>query len=295
MRADIANARARTFLMQKRFDQAQEQFTTAIASEPQTISHRQGLATALLRNAHPRAAMNVLEDALAIQPHNQTTLGYLTLAARAVDEKAFARLVNFEDWVHEIMLPPPPGFVDSAAFHAALAQELTVLHTRKVAPIDQTLNGGTQTPGALFNRDSRLLLLLQDSLREAVTGYLQTIPDDPDHPFLSRKREGFDFAGSWSCRLYSNGYHVNHVHSQGWISSAYYVDLPRFVSEGTEKQGALKFGESPFGLGEADRPLRFVTPAIGKLVLFPSYFWHGTVPFAADRARLAVAFDAVPR
>jgi hypothetical protein len=29
-------------------------------------------------------------------------------------------------------------------------------------------------------------------------------------------------------------------------------------------------------------------------VLFPSYVWHGTVPFAGDQPRLTVAFDAVP-
>jgi hypothetical protein len=30
------------------------------------------------------------------------------------------------------------------------------------------------------------------------------------------------------------------------------------------------------------------------LVLFPSYFWHGTVPFASDQRRLTLAFDVVP-
>jgi hypothetical protein len=30
------------------------------------------------------------------------------------------------------------------------------------------------------------------------------------------------------------------------------------------------------------------------LVLFPSYFWHGTVPISGNQTRLTVAFDAVP-
>jgi hypothetical protein len=30
------------------------------------------------------------------------------------------------------------------------------------------------------------------------------------------------------------------------------------------------------------------------LVLFPSYFWHGTIPFQSPQPRLTVAFDAVP-
>ncbi|MGH8111927.1 MAG: putative 2OG-Fe(II) oxygenase, partial [Rhodanobacteraceae bacterium] len=37
-----------------------------------------------------------------------------------------------------------------------------------------------------------------------------------------------------------------------------------------------------------------VCPQTGMLVLFPSYFWHGTVPFSDDDTRLTVAFDAVP-
>jgi hypothetical protein len=29
-------------------------------------------------------------------------------------------------------------------------------------------------------------------------------------------------------------------------------------------------------------------------VLFPSYFWHGTLPFESDQPRMTVAFDALP-
>jgi hypothetical protein len=32
----------------------------------------------------------------------------------------------------------------------------------------------------------------------------------------------------------------------------------------------------------------------GRLILFPSYMWHGTVPFRATAARTTIAFDAVP-
>jgi len=120
------------------------------------------------------------------------------------------------------------------------------------------------------------------------------MPEEAGHPFLGRRSGAFDFSGSWSCCLNSMGYHTNHIHPKGWISSAYYVDLPPDVVAEAENQGALKFGESPFGLGEHDRPTRIVTPAVGKLVLFPSYFWHGTVRFTANRPRLSVAFDVVP-
>ena len=33
----------------------------------------------------------------------------------------------------------------------------------------------------------------------------------------------------------------------------------------------------------------------GRLVLFPSYMWHGTVPFSSADPRLTCAFDIVRR
>jgi ectoine hydroxylase-related dioxygenase (phytanoyl-CoA dioxygenase family) len=41
-------------------------------------------------------------------------------------------------------------------------------------------------------------------------------------------------------------------------------------------------------------PQHFVRPEPGKLVLFPSYMWHGTVPFTTPESRLTVAFDLLP-
>jgi ectoine hydroxylase-related dioxygenase (phytanoyl-CoA dioxygenase family) len=80
----------------------------------------------------------------------------------------------------------------------------------------------------------------------------------------------------------------------GWISSAYYVSLPEALDDEAQRQGWLKFGESHMELGGADRPEHFVKPVVGQLVLFPSYFWHGTVPFQSSQDRLTVAFDVVP-
>jgi hypothetical protein len=40
-------------------------------------------------------------------------------------------------------------------------------------------------------------------------------------------------------------------------------------------------------------PRRIVEPGPGRLVLFPSYMWHGTIPFAAGD-RLTAAFDYQP-
>jgi hypothetical protein len=119
------------------------------------------------------------------------------------------------------------------------------------------------------------------------------MPDAPAHPLFGRKSGGFTYAGSWSCRLASSGYHTNHVHPQGWISSAYYAALPGSIGAG-DRQGWISFGQSNLNLGPRDRAFGAAQPLVGRLVLFPSYMWHGTVPFTGEAPRLTVAFDVVP-
>jgi hypothetical protein len=90
-------------------------------------------------------------------------------------------------------------------------------------------------------------------------------------------------------RLTGEGFHVNHVHPAGWISSAFYVALPEASMGGVTHSGWLSLGEAT-ELGLDLPPVRMVEPKPGRLVLFPSTMWHGTRSFAAGE-RLTVAFD----
>jgi hypothetical protein len=60
-----------------------------------------------------------------------------------------------------------------------------------------------------------------------------------------------------------------------------------------DNSGALQFGEPNFDMGL--NPRHSVQPKAGTLVLFPSYMWHGTVPFHSEEARTTIAFDVVPK
>jgi len=291
-RADIANALARAMVLQGRFDQSFPLFQDAIKSEPAVVKHRQDYAEALLNRHEFGEARKVFEEALALDPYDQITLGGLTLAYRELGDSRYGDLVDFDRFVRAYEIEPPPGFSDLAAFNRVLAEELERLHTRYAPPIDQTLRNGTQTSGSLFKHRNAAIAAVREQIAAAVADYVANLPDASSHPLLARKQKDFSFSGSWSCRLRSSGFHTNHVHDQGWISSAYYVSLPEEVSRGGE--GGLKFGESRFALGDNDRAARVVAPAVGKLVLFPSYFWHGTVPFHSSDVRMTIAFDVTP-
>ena len=80
----------------------------------------------------------------------------------------------------------------------------------------------------------------------------------------------------------------------GWISSCYYVAVPDVVKDPAAQQGWIKFGEPSFEVALKTPIRRSIEPAAGRLVLFPSYMWHGTVPFHDAAARTTIAFDVVP-
>lgn len=93
-------------------------------------------------------------------------------------------------------------------------------------------------------------------------------------------------------RLAEGGFHVSHIHPGGVLSSACYISLPEGLGEGEEKEGWLEIGRPPPELNVDLPPLMTVEPRPGRLVLFPSYAFHGTRPFRAGE-RLTVAFDVV--
>jgi len=176
-----------------------------------------------------------------------------------------------------------------------LAEFLRTLHRGRGEYLDQSVRGGTQTDGPLFSRIDPLIRQVRAVVVSAVEGYVRRLPPiDPGHPLLGRRRDRpVRFSGSWSVRLQGGGRHSNHVHPQGWISSALYVSLPEQRLGERDDAGWFTIGDPDERLGLTIGPRRTIQPLPGRLVLFPSYLWHGTVPFV-EGERLTIAFDVRP-
>lgn len=174
----------------------------------------------------------------------------------------------------------------------ALAERLRKLHRTTHQPLEQSVRGGTQTQGHLFQRIEPEIRALRAAVVSAVGRHIAQLPPaDPDHPTLGLPRaRRVRFSGAWSVRLTGGGHHANHIHPEGWFSSALYVALPEPGSRGDPPAGWLTVGVPQAELGIDLPPIRRVEPKPGRLVLFPSTLWHGTVPFKAGE-RLTVAFD----
>jgi Tfp pilus assembly protein PilF len=240
----------------------------------------------LLRAGRPDEAAALGEHFLS-HPMANFIWPLMGLAWRETDSARWRWLNGFDYSVSTIDLPIPPAQL------AALAGRLRQLHSSQQYPMDLSARGGTQTRLNLLERSEPAFAALRRLLRDAVRQYVDGLPaSDPDHPFLSKPRGHFRFAGSWSIRLRDAGHHIAHVHPSGWISSALYISLPQDLDHGRQ-EGWLALGGSPPELGLDHDPVARVQPKPGRLVLFPSIMWHETLPFTMGE-RLTVAFDIAP-
>jgi predicted Zn-dependent protease len=249
-------------------------------------------AQAALLAGDPEKSVALYQQSLRLVPHDQESLAGLSVALRLMGDARDEALNGYDALIQSFDLEPPDGFSSMADFNAELNAYLDRLHPESREYLRQSLRGGTQTPAQLFNAGHELVQKIKARIDEAVARYIAGLKEDAAHPFLSRRAADFRYAGSWSSRLRDRGFHVNHIHPGGWISSCYYVAVPPAVKDG--QQGWIKFGEPSFAAPLADPIRRAIQPEPGRLVLFPSYMWHGTVPFHDAAARTTIAFDVVP-
>jgi tetratricopeptide (TPR) repeat protein len=244
----------------------------------------------LLRVGAVDAALPLIDRRLETDP-NAEIWAYTATAWRLADDQRSEwlerdpRLVGIMDLSES--LPPTD----------TLAETLRNLHVAKGEYLDQSVRGGTQTDGPLLSRVDPVIRHLRRAIVGAVESYkAQLPPTDAKHPLLRHPRDRrVRFTGSWSVKLRSQGHHSNHVHPLGWISSALYVALPDRTPDEREDAGWFTLGEPDGLLGIDLPPWRKIEPKVAQLVLFPSWMWHGTVPFQHGE-RLTVAFDVgVPR
>jgi tetratricopeptide (TPR) repeat protein len=258
-----------------------------LASFPDSDLVRQVRGRLALRLGKADEAALLLEELVARSPDDIFAWAYLGVAWRLLEDDRFAWLAEQPGLTSTQILDLP------ASTMQRIAEVLRNIHRARAQPVGQSLRGGTQTRGRLFWRHEPELNGLASKIGEAVQAHLSGLPAaDQRHPLLRHRDSILKIKGSWSVRLTDQGFHVQHIHPEGILSSACYIVVPP-VSGDDIHAGWLEIGGAPHDLDLRLDPLSVVQPESGKLALFPSYMFHGTRPFAAGE-RLTVAFDVVP-
>jgi tetratricopeptide (TPR) repeat protein len=262
----------------------------AFAAAPDEIAVVIALCQAQIAAGEAGAAV---ETALTLRrrwPVNQHGIALLATAWRILGVETYRELYDYDRFVRGFQLETPPGWASLSAYISDLAEALERTHRFSAHPIGQSLRSGTQ--GELSPEDADpAIAAFFPTVRKAIAQYAAELGPGAD-PLRVRSAGEISFNGAWSVRLRPGGYHANHVHPLGWISSACHLVIPSGMGRGHE--GWLSFGQPGIPTSPDLPAEHYVEPEPGVLVLFPSYMWHGTLPFHGEGMRLTAAFDAVP-
>jgi len=272
---------------QRALDHANRAAALAGAAAPAVMATQ---AECLLALGRPDAALEPIRALRAQEPLNQHVLAHQATAWRMLGDARYAQLYDYDAFVRPFRLATPDGWATLGDYLTDLAAALNRLHRLKTHPVGQSLRGGSQTAAPLAQSDDPAIRAFFAAIDAPIRAYMAALGQGDD-PLRAHNTGDYRIKGSWSVRLRPNGFHADHIHSDGWLSSACHIEVPPSV-EGDGREGWLRFGAPP-GLPHLPAE-HHVRPQAGTLVLFPSYMWHGTQPFGGEASRLTLAFDVVP-
>jgi len=189
------------------------------------------------------------------------------------------------------------GFASRADFDTALTRHILAHPTLMTDRPGKSTMGGDQTL-ELLHEDNAVAGALGRLIHGAVGAYITDVLRAADDPRVNRVPDDWRLT-TWAVVLRSGGHQSPHIHPEGFCSGVYYARVPEIVAAGGETNpGCLKFGQTrPDRRGDGSQEgflTRIVKPRPGTMVLFPSHFWHHTIPFDGPEERICVAFDVRP-
>jgi tetratricopeptide (TPR) repeat protein len=289
--ANLGNA----YQEQGELERAVESYRTALTLDPRHREAAFRLASAHLTRDEPQDALAACDICLAIDPHCQHGLAYKAMALQALGREEEAReLYDYERMIRPAHLKPPARFANLDEFNEVLAKAVREHPTLVWEPFNRVTRGGAVS-GDLLLDPTPTIKLFERALRGAIDEYKDSLSEIPGHPLQGRIPRNYRLTLIASI-LKGGGRHPAHIHESAWLSGVYYVKVPEVVSEeDSARAGWLEFGRPDYPAPAGFDPVTIAKPARAGLArFFPSYFFHGTIPFEGSEERIGIAFDAYP-
>ncbi len=286
--SQIAYFTSRAALDCKDYPAALEIIARASSAAPDLDDITAVHVVALLANGEAKAAEAVAARLRMRQPANQYYIALQATAWRLLGDDRYNALFDYDALVYASPLLTPPGWPNLQAYLDDLAAALDKAHRYHTHPFFLSVRHGSQI-SSITQSDDPAMRAFAIALSGPAQAYVDRLSAGED-PLRARNQGGFKLLSGWSVRLRPNGFHVNHVHPDGWVSSACHI-RPSVDDSAAPNAGWLKFGEPGCATDPPLGPEHFVKPEAGQMVFFPSYMWHGTAPFTKGPDRLTVAVD----
>lgn len=271
---------------------AADRYRHALAAQPDDAECQALLSTALYDLRDYAGALAANDAALRREPGSARALMMRALILAQRGDAAGARAVLAVD--RFIRVSQPTARDDTGdGFHAAIAREILAHPTLTADRPNKTTMKGAQTGELFATPPTPALGTLRDLIVAQIHGYTDKLGGG-DHPF-QRSIPARWHLRSWATVLNRGGHQDPHYHPSGWLSGVYYVQVPEVIARGQDKAGYIEFGRpDPRYAIDFTPEVELFEPVPGRMVLFPSYTWHRTLPFESDEQRISVAFDVVP-
>jgi len=286
-------------------EEAVDAYLHALTQDPTATQPAYRLAATLISLGRAEDALGAIEACLSIDPWCQNALASKGIALQMTGALNEAQaLHDFDHLVQPVEIEPPSEYDSIQAFNDVLAQAVHDNPSLTWEPLNRVTRHGAVTQDMLV-KPIKPIRQFEQALRNAIDRYRDHLVADPEHPFLNRIPERYRLTFIASI-LKEGGWHPSHIHESAWLSGVYYVDVPLAVAESatvgdgateatTEDGGWLEFGQPDYQLPEGLKPFtKKFQPVSGLARFFPSYFFHGTIPFAGDGERIGIAFDVYP-
>jgi tetratricopeptide (TPR) repeat protein len=279
---------ASVLMEQNRLEEAEEAVEAALARNADEIGMLNLAAGIALAQSRPVVAMARTATILRLAPTNQRAL-----AQRIAALVQFARpaevdyLLDFDRLLRVVSIAPPPGFDSIAAFNIALSDAICSSELLDPRHLGKTMVGGKRLHDT-FTIAPALAAGLRQIFKEESARYAGALAVENIHPVRLGQPANLSAAMSWANIIERADYEPPHIHDGSWLSGVYYVEMPAVGDDGA----AIEFGGHDFGAALPESgPTRLIRPAPGMMVLFPSYFYHRTLPFGTSGRRISIAFD----
>lgn len=275
-------------------DDAERAFARAHDIDPTFAKASVNLADLRLAEGNPAAALNEIEMFLSVVPGHPSALAFKAFALRDLGEAGKARVLDDPDrFIVARPLETPAGFADMAAFNAALGAHVLGHPTLTPSPKAHATRSGRHS-GELLTEPMGPMAGFADEIMSAFKAYKRRFLGEASHPFLDACPDAVTLS-VWAVVMHADGHQVPHIHPAAWLSGVYYVEVPDSIhAEDPDHAGWIEFGRPPEDIHAKHLPeVRLIKPEPGLMLLFPSYFYHRTVPLQGSAQRISIAFDVM--
>jgi tetratricopeptide (TPR) repeat protein len=284
-----------------RLDEAVREFRQASNIDRSDAVSMAAAAECLLLTGKAEESLIEADKALALNAYDVRALGLKTLALAELGRRDEERwLSDPERLIHAHRLSDIGyGAEDVVRLNRALSAFAQKEPTLREDPPQYATFKGWHSTRNLADYPDAPIEELKRFIRHGFEARLARLAEeDAAHPLVRAAPRDYRL-DLWTVKLRGGGGKMlPHIHVDGWLSGVYYVDVPAVVDDpGAGGAGWIKFGTPRADMRISREPLtRTVKPEPGKMLTFPSYFWHDTVPLPEGRGehRLCYSWDYQP-